>query len=515
MTTNFFNKLPFFPSPYPDELLFSICARYHFRACNSSSAITANELFGSNRLNPLNYFPNSLQTLKERLPDKPHYSIKSILFKHTLLPLYVPFRSSSVYESICNAITSVNRIDSQLNNYIYSTNSDNLPMRRTLHFCHVCFHSDIKTYGEPYWHRCHQVHGVNICHKHMEWLMDSEVPIIGTTFQKVEYINLDVEILRRSKPLGDNVQIKSHYFFSTSVFWLLNVCSNDRLNYETTWNHYHILLQKLGYASYLGCINMEKLKIDLLRFCGENSNRMVDTTENISNLFNWLENVFFEENSPGDISYHLLLINFFGLTCEEFFDQKKLPFLPFGSGPWPCLNPAAPHYRENVVENCVLTFNDYFLCTEGIFSCTCGFEYTKRWPYKSEEDHYRFKRVNKYGEIWENELLYLRNIEVLNFSEIGRRLGIYGATAQLHYNMLTKKDIFAKATIDNEEKKYKFRDLFINIRSKHPTINRTELRRLYTRVYTWLSRCDRAWLEENLPSRSNKVKSYLPVTEKI
>ncbi|WP_338028717.1 TniQ family protein [Gloeothece citriformis] len=37
--------LRFFPNPYPDELLYSILARYHLRSGNNSPKITLKELF--------------------------------------------------------------------------------------------------------------------------------------------------------------------------------------------------------------------------------------------------------------------------------------------------------------------------------------------------------------------------------------------------------------------------------------------------------------------------------------
>lgn len=39
----------FFTDPYPDELLYSACARYHRRARNISKEATARDLFGSGR----------------------------------------------------------------------------------------------------------------------------------------------------------------------------------------------------------------------------------------------------------------------------------------------------------------------------------------------------------------------------------------------------------------------------------------------------------------------------------
>lgn len=38
--------LTFFPTPYPDEILYSTFARYHMRSANSSIKDTLDDLFG-------------------------------------------------------------------------------------------------------------------------------------------------------------------------------------------------------------------------------------------------------------------------------------------------------------------------------------------------------------------------------------------------------------------------------------------------------------------------------------
>lgn len=38
--------LQYFPTPYPDELWYSVLGRYHVRSGNPNSATTLRELFG-------------------------------------------------------------------------------------------------------------------------------------------------------------------------------------------------------------------------------------------------------------------------------------------------------------------------------------------------------------------------------------------------------------------------------------------------------------------------------------
>ena len=70
--------------------------------------------------------------------------------------------------------------------------------------------------------------------------------------------------------------------------------------------------------------------------------------------------------------YHLLLIQFLGLNVEEFFHLTE-ELTPFGEGPWPCLNPAADHYRWPVITECWLSGRLRYGKLTGRLRCGCGF----------------------------------------------------------------------------------------------------------------------------------------------
>lgn len=82
----------FFPDPYPDELLYSICARYHYRVGYREKISTARDLF--NARTPIGFtLPNWLKRLISVLPPGHCYSVDQLIDEHTLLPFYEPFLS--------------------------------------------------------------------------------------------------------------------------------------------------------------------------------------------------------------------------------------------------------------------------------------------------------------------------------------------------------------------------------------------------------------------------------------
>ena len=50
---------------------------------------------------------------------------------------------------------------------------------RRLRYCPECFDEDIAAYGEPYWHRLHQIPGIAVCPRHGCWLADTEITLTG------------------------------------------------------------------------------------------------------------------------------------------------------------------------------------------------------------------------------------------------------------------------------------------------------------------------------------------------
>ena len=48
--------LQYFPTPYPDELWYSILGRYHVRSGNQNSATTLRELFGAESVGGMGNF---------------------------------------------------------------------------------------------------------------------------------------------------------------------------------------------------------------------------------------------------------------------------------------------------------------------------------------------------------------------------------------------------------------------------------------------------------------------------
>jgi hypothetical protein len=76
--------LGFFPTPYPDELLYSICARYQARMNYSSQSSTVLDLFETKKAIAIFDLPSKLQRLLASLPPGHDYTVDQFIDNHTL-----------------------------------------------------------------------------------------------------------------------------------------------------------------------------------------------------------------------------------------------------------------------------------------------------------------------------------------------------------------------------------------------------------------------------------------------
>ena len=150
--------IAYFPSIYPDELLYSLLARYYAKSGYLAYTYAAQDLFVKKTVKPDIEFinklcPDALQVLTNTK------SIEEIVLNHTMFPYYGRFINQERRQEALQALLSMN------GNY-----RNLLPIPSTkyrcLRYCPLCAAKDRATYGESYWHRIHQLPGICICPIH-------------------------------------------------------------------------------------------------------------------------------------------------------------------------------------------------------------------------------------------------------------------------------------------------------------------------------------------------------------
>ncbi len=514
-----------FPTPYPDELLYSLCARYSERVQYSTDRAVNSELFGARYTKASVDITCNLKYLVSNLPTGHYHTVDSLIDNHTLLPFYIPFipqeRVAHVREGMAGSNGSTVRASLGL---VLSTISPPIWLR----FCPLCAESDREVFGEFYWHRLHQVSGVEVCPTHNIFLENGKA-LTRDFYNPYLYISAE-QALQPTSPRILNLSDCSHQTLialAKDVAWLLN-----QQNLVPGYRSLHLGFTKLLAGKGMTTYRLIKRRDILLeKFRSLYSNELLRTLQcdfDEQKRHNWLYRIInnLNQHKAHHPLRYLLLIHFIGYTAESFLKmcldlspKVSSRDKPFGNGPWPCLNPVCKYFRKPRIKDYKLTNIKRPNSHLGIFSCSCGFAYSRRNSDSSESNQYRISRVRLYGHVWESHLRSYWKVLNLSLEKIGEKLGVNIMTVKYHATRLglrfprkgtyhgishqnpTLRRRLQKAQAEAVRKRKYYRKQLLLALKTYPMVNRTSLRLKipHTGVYDWLYFHDRDWLEAHLP----------------
>ncbi|MGG2065036.1 TnsD family Tn7-like transposition protein [Bacillus sp. S14(2024)] len=172
---------------------------------------------------------------------------------------------------------------------------------------------------------------------------------------------------------------------------------------------------------------------------------------------------------------------------------------PFGEGPWPCLNLACSFYHKEVISNVRIERHRKSGVPLGIFSCFCGFTYTRKGPDQHPQDRYRLISVRQYGEAWYRHVRLMRKNQK-SFAEIGDMIGVSGNTIS---RQMRQEDEKRKKEREQKEQVRKKRTALFAILIQNGTLSRQELKTKDIHLYQWLLRYDGSWFQGTMPTRKH------------
>lgn len=511
----------FFPSPYPEELLYSVCARYKDRARYRNRKSAVKDLFGKVSVSAIVDFPNHLDQLISSLPPGHNFSAEKIITENTLFSLFEPFLP------VPRAILCKNLMKSTEENQLQARiglKVKQIQPLTYLRYCPDCVVEDRKNYGETYWHRLPQLAGIKVCPEHKCFFCDTSIKLGRETSSYFMSANDSIET---STSEYINLKLREHQILlkmAQDASWLLS--QNSLMpGVDVIRNRYYNALLKKGFAYYNGRLKNSKF---INAFEDYFSSDLLDYIGRISINGDWIVQLLASRNTK--ITFHpirhLLLMTFLEMNAEDFFLNFE-EFKPFGNGPYPCLNAASDHFGKFLINDCRVIDN----ATKGkkrglplgVFNCECGFIYQRVGPDKSEEDKFRFDSVREYGMIWENKLTeYWRDSEI-SITKIADKLKTSSCKIIRHAIRLRLPELFAEDRTIQTYERYQnprktFSEMLSNYRKEwqsvvknNPKATRQKLMDLAKFNYQWLRKNDSDWLERNLPPvfKNQKKEEYL------
>lgn len=385
----------YFPTPYKDEFIYSILARYHQISSNKSEHITANELFTiSMREINMDLFPYA-KKLENRLKHFDFCNAVEIIEKYSFFNYYYKFLSyapNNRFQSLMLEERS-GWIGNELYRHDISQYND-----KYYKFCLDCFEEDLKI-DLPYWRISHNLPGVTYCNRHNCKLVRSDVKFNGKKF-----VVLSNEVKISDIPLLSDYEEELLKLITEETNYIFN-CKENISEYVTPYISY---LYDLGYIEDY-TINEKKLKEHFMYFYSDNICKVLNINKDyvISHVIKKIKSVS-KEIPP---LFQILFL---------IFCNKKIKDLKEN-------NPISTPFNKVVLKNCCNCFNGIF-----IHNCSLRFRGKVLWgKYKCSicekiyETDAKDKNLSvRYGVKFSEQVMELLFIEDLSVSEICSKLHI-------------------------------------------------------------------------------------------
>jgi transposase len=412
------------PELHDDELLYSWFANYRYMTNCEYDGTVLRELFGEPRMKVNYAFPNNLDEFIKRSSWFELPPVSSLIKEHTLLNYLSSFKSQRIKDLALSEMISG---DSKHAVELLMQSRYRVKPWEFFRYCPMCFQEDDENNRLRYWRRMHQLPKVITCYQHpQELLRDSPFRVSDQSAIHHFYSAMDFRDERRvDYPDKKTLSLLQKFTaYSTKLMTMsIDITSEElALIYKTR-------LQELGIGFYSGLIRRDKL---FQLFSGGP----------ISPLIQYF-GLTFEKDSSSDWTgsitvadkvfhlhpvMHIVTMMVLGIDLEDLVILKDKPYQPFGSGPFPCLNPAAEHYQRPVIYNVDIHYDNNKQKDIATFVCDCGFVYSRN---RIHGNPFEASQIIQFGSMWEAKVrdLYKQGVKV---DEIAKRLECNRKTVYRH-----------------------------------------------------------------------------------
>lgn len=486
-----------FPQPYPDETFYSWIARYHERSANYFASNTLESIYNSRTGCAIYGLPTGLQIFCDQLQPLISYKLEDIILHHTSLPYY----SSSLPKKRIQAASE--KMSGTLNSDvqgILGALGSTVKEFRYLRYCENCVEEDIKHYGEPYWHRTHQLPGVLVCPHHHSPTLNSVVdkqhlksPLYISAARSAKLNVLQKKVF--TDPRLIKIAHESHRLVS-------------KFHRPVTSARYRPDIIRLGFNKG-SVINQGKLGDAFSSYWDEPLLKHLGVMVDFNSESSWLK--FMTRRTRGGLQSHPLQHILFRLFLKQKRSEQStvVPKAKFNES-HQCPNKFCTEPDENSAKVHKTYKYNKSGPTYAEISCPCGFCFTSRIDGKNLYT----SNVTNFGNAWEKQFIEYVNeghsIHKLEQLMSVTRPVIKKKVVELGLSPKWLSQIKKKKPSQFMEKRAKqHKKRYLRYRQKYPNATDKELRKKILSSIKFLLRYERDWFDSHKPKTKMPSKKTL------
>jgi transposase-like protein len=488
--------LSYFPQIRDEESTYSILARLQLALQPPNFELLGNMLFGrKTEVGRLN-FQGSFDYLCGNLPAS--FTPETFLYKNTIYPLFTPFISEEKQMSAIEYFKGA--YPDKLHKCLKI--SEVTRTRTYIRVCKECVNEDFKTYGEPYYHRQHEIALNCMCHKHRIPLYEYEIFPYKLPCRYNDFYT----VLGSAKPIEVPNRFKDKLLEITDDIAFIFSHNFDGWNIEVTRKRISNRIAEKGYVTANNVTLQKKFSEDFKVYYTDEFLDYMGLNFDINENDSWIRHTTTRKKLTANPLKFILVIRFLFGNFKNFY-HYNYDYSLFRHGPYPCLNIVCPEYEKPVI-NDIMQVNishGYPLAT---FKCKrCGFTYSRRGPDDDDSDLYKKTYVKDYGHLWHEKLKEYAK-QGFSLRKISKLLGCTNLDSIKTYisSISDDKDIskerhqLSEVAVTSDELALveKYKAMFTSIININPSVNSLDLYRKYPDAYKLVSTYDRDWIENTL-----------------
>lgn len=289
-------------NPLPNECAYGIVAAFAakwFRGGRQGARVLLNGTTPCAR-----DIPARMRQLAAAMPADMGMDAATLVMRHTLLPLHLPFLAEERRAKVIRAATT--GVHAQL---VTGLAASRLVCARAMRLCMRCARKDKQRYGRAYWHREHQAHGVLVCPHHGIQLTITEAKP-ERQHGMATFVTPSLTKLVPSRPL-DSLSLQVARKLSRNIYALLGPSAATILpGPERLQCYYHRQLLDAGYGMPNESVAISRLRIDMQAYFGPGFLRLLRCQ--IPRDGGWVAALIRRHRAHQQPVRHLLLLQFLG-----------------------------------------------------------------------------------------------------------------------------------------------------------------------------------------------------------